>query len=105
MAAILLQGLMVSGRQARIEIKDVGPQPPTGHPCLRCRMMLEGDDESVFELMSASVLIGEGPRLKEALVHLAENGVFAPSLQVIDSRRGFSAVMRRSAMRRLGLDG
>jgi len=99
----LLQGIMASGRRARIEIKDMGPQPPTGHLTMRCRMLVEGDEESVFELMSASELIGLEPRFKDALVHLGENGVFLPSLEVVDGSRGFEAVMRRDAMRKLGL--
>jgi hypothetical protein len=99
----LFQCIMSSGRRARIEIKDVGPQPPTGQPAMRCRMIQEGDDESVFELMSTSDMIGTEQRLKDALMHISEHGVFLPSLEMIDSNRGFEAVMKRSAMQRLGL--
>lgn len=100
----LLQGMMVeSGRRCRIEIKDIGAQPPAGRLTMRCRMMLEGDDDSVFEIMSESEMIPELQRFEDALTHLHENGVFLPSLQVIDGNRGFEAVMKRDAMRRLGL--
>lgn len=99
----LLQGMMVSGRRARIEIKDIGRQPPAGHLTMRCRMMLEGDDASVFELMSESVALHQIKRFEDALIHLGENGVFLPSLQVLDGSRGFEAVMKPSAMTKLGL--
>lgn len=99
----LLQGQMMSGRRARIEIKDIGPQPPAGRLTMRCRMLLEGDDDSVFEIMSESDMIPPLQRLEDALTHLAENGIFLPSLEVLDGNRGFEAVMRRDAMRRLGL--
>lgn len=100
----LLQGIMTeTGRLARIEIKDIGLRPPAGHPVMRCRMMLEGDDDSVFEIMSESMMLDPVQRLEDALKHMEENGVFLPSLQVLDGNRGFEAVMKRDAMRRLGL--
>lgn len=100
----LLQCIMVeSGRRARIEIKDIGPQSPTGHLTMRCRMILEGDDGSVFEIMSESQMLRPEQRLQDALTHLHENGVFLPSVEVIDGSRGFEAVMTRVARRRLGL--
>ncbi len=100
----LLSGAMESGRRARIEIKDVGCRPPEGHLTMRCRMILEGDDDNVHELLSTSQMLTPLQRFEEALVHLGENGVFLPSLQVIDANRGFEAVMRRDALKRLGLD-
>lgn len=98
----LLQGLTTTGRRARIEIKDLGPQQPHGLPVMRCRMMLEGDDEP-FELLSASTMIGLEQRFRDALMHIGENGVVLPSLEVVHGTRGFDAVMKPKAMRKLGL--
>lgn len=98
----LLQGITTEGRRARIEIKDIGVQPPAALPTMRIRMMLEGDDKP-FEMLSVSELIGLEHRFKDALTHLGENGIEILSLEVIASDRGFEAVMKRDAMRRLGL--
>lgn len=99
----LLQGIMDNGRRARIEIKDMGLRPPSGRPVMRCRMMQEGDEVGVFEFMSESQMLDPLGRFQDALTHLGENGVFLPSLQVLDANRGFEAVMRPAAMRKLGL--
>lgn len=100
----LLQGRMQSGRRVRIEIRDIGLQPPAALPTMRCRMMMEGDDGSVFELLSPSEMLSPLERFRDALTDLGENGVNVASLEVIDSSRGFEAVMKRSAMRALGMD-
>ena len=100
---MLMQGLMMSGRKAHIEITDIGAQPPAGHLTYRMRMMLEGDDTSMFEMMSPSLMVNEKQRFEDCLTHLSENGVLVASLQVIDNNRGFEAVMKRSAMKKMGM--